>query len=67
MGNHAGALLSGLQTTLEQPPREMHHGEELLRGSKSTLEQIPPGATLLLEEIPGKKAHGLAPFLKSAL
>jgi hypothetical protein len=31
----------------------MHHGEELLRSSRSTLEQIPPWEILLLEEILG--------------
>jgi hypothetical protein len=31
----------------------MHHGEELLRSSRSTLEQIPLWEILLLEEIPG--------------
>jgi hypothetical protein len=42
-------------------------GEELLRSSRSTLEQIPPREILLLEEIPGQSAHGLAPLLKSSL
>jgi hypothetical protein len=37
------------------------------RGARSTLEQIPPREILLLEEIPGKSAHDLAPFLKSSL
>jgi hypothetical protein len=31
----------------------MHPGEELLRSSRSTLEQIPPREILLLKEIPG--------------
>jgi hypothetical protein len=30
----------------------MHHREELLQSSRSTLEQIPPREILLLEEIP---------------
>jgi hypothetical protein len=34
---------------------------------RHTLEQIALCEILLLEEIPGKSAHGLAPFLKSAL
>jgi hypothetical protein len=34
---------------------------------RHTLEQIALREILLLEEIPGKSAHGLAPFLKSAL
>jgi hypothetical protein len=38
---------------LEQPPRKICPGEELLRSSRSTLEQIPPQEILLLEEIPG--------------
>jgi hypothetical protein len=38
---------------LEQPPRKIHPGEELLQSSRSTLEQIPPREILLLEEIPG--------------
>jgi hypothetical protein len=38
---------------LEQPLRKIHPGEELLRSSRSTLEQIPPREILLLEEIPG--------------
>jgi hypothetical protein len=50
---YAGALLSGLQTTLEQPPWEIHPREELLLSSRSTLEQIPLREILLMEEIPG--------------
>jgi hypothetical protein len=38
---------------LEQPPRKILPGEELLRSSRSTLEQIHPQKILLLEEIPG--------------
>jgi hypothetical protein len=38
---------------LEQPPRKIHPGEELLRSSRSTLGQIPPREILLLEEISG--------------
>jgi hypothetical protein len=38
---------------LEQPPRKIRPKEELLRSSRSTLEQIPPQEILLLEEIPG--------------
>jgi hypothetical protein len=34
---------------------------------RHTLEQIPLREILRLEEIPGKSAHGLAPFLKSSL
>jgi hypothetical protein len=34
---------------------------------RHTLRQIALWEILLLEEIPGKSAHGLAPFLKSAL
>jgi hypothetical protein len=33
---------------LEQPPRKIRPGEELLRSSSSTLEQIPPREILLL-------------------
>jgi hypothetical protein len=42
-----------LKYPLEQPPRKIRPGEELLRSSRSTLEQIPPREILLLEEIPG--------------
>jgi hypothetical protein len=38
---------------LEQPPWKIHPGEELLRSSRSTLEQIPFQEILLLEEILG--------------
>jgi hypothetical protein len=38
---------------LEQPPRKIRPGEELLRSSRSTLEKIPLREILLLEEIPG--------------
>jgi hypothetical protein len=34
---------------------------------RHTLEQIPLCEILLLEEIPGKSEHGLAPFLKYSL
>jgi hypothetical protein len=34
---------------------------------RHTLEQIPLREILLLEEIPGQSAHGLAPVLKSSL
>jgi hypothetical protein len=37
---------------LEQPPKKICPGEELLQSSRSTLEQIPPQESLLLEEIP---------------
>jgi hypothetical protein len=41
---------SPLQTVnpLEQPPRKICPGEELLRSSRSTLKQIPPREILLL-------------------
>jgi hypothetical protein len=38
---------------LEQPPQKIRPGEELLRSSRSTLEQIPPREILLLVEILG--------------
>jgi hypothetical protein len=38
---------------LEQPPRKIRPGDELLQSSRSTLEQIPPREILLLKEIPG--------------
>jgi hypothetical protein len=38
---------------LEQPPWKIRPGEELLRSSRSMLEQIPPREILVLEEIPG--------------
>jgi hypothetical protein len=38
---------------LEQPPRKICPGEELLRSSRSTLEHSPPQEILLQEEIPG--------------
>jgi hypothetical protein len=38
---------------LEQPPQKIHPGEELLRSSRSTLEQIPPQESRLLVEILG--------------
>jgi hypothetical protein len=34
---------------------------------RATLEQIPLPEILLLEEILGKSAHGLAPFIKISL
>jgi hypothetical protein len=34
--------------SLEQPPRKIRPGEELLRSSRSTLAQIPPRGILLL-------------------
>jgi hypothetical protein len=39
----------------------------LQRGARSTLGQISLWEILLVEEIPGKNAQGLVPFLKSAL
>jgi hypothetical protein len=39
----------------------------LQRGARSTLEHIFLREIMLLEEIPGKSAHGLTPLLKSAL
>jgi hypothetical protein len=38
---------------LEQPPQKIRPREELLRSSRSTLEQFPPREILLLKEIPG--------------
>jgi hypothetical protein len=38
---------------LDQPPRKRLSGEELLRSSRSTLDQIPLREILLLEEILG--------------
>jgi hypothetical protein len=40
---------------LEQPPWKIRPREELLRSSRSTLEQIPPWEILLLEEIQAKE------------
>jgi hypothetical protein len=68
-------------TTLEQPHftyadlfRAGISGGPFFRGFlgapvviRHTLEQIPLREILLLEEIPGKIAHGLAPFLESSL
>jgi hypothetical protein len=52
----------------------LHLRGEIFRGFlgapaiiRHTLEQIALREILLLEEIPGKSAHGLAPFFKSAL
>jgi hypothetical protein len=72
-----------MRTTLEQPHftyadlfRVGLPGGAFFRGFLGTpavightlqLQQIPLREILLLEEIPGKSAHGLAPFLKSAL
>jgi hypothetical protein len=39
--NSAGEVLFGLRTPLEPPPRKRRSGEELLRSSRTTLEQIP--------------------------
>jgi hypothetical protein len=71
-----------MRTTLEQPHftyadlfrAELPGGaifRRFLGGApaliRHTLEQIALWEILLLEEILGKSAHGLAPFLKSAL
>jgi hypothetical protein len=70
-----------MRTTLEQPHityadlfRAGLPGGAIFRGFlgapvviRHTLEQIALREILLLEEIPGKSAHGIAPFLKSAL
>jgi hypothetical protein len=70
-----------MRTTLEQPHftyedlfRAGLPGGAIFRGFlgapaviRHTLEQIALREILLLEDIPGKSAHGLAPFLKSAL
>jgi hypothetical protein len=70
-----------MRTMLEQPHftyadlfREGLLGGAIFRGFfgapaviRHTLEQIALWKILLLEEIPGKSAHGLAPFLKSTL
>jgi hypothetical protein len=72
-----------MRTTLEQPHftfadlfRAGLPGGAIFRGFlgvsapaviRHTLEQFSLREILLLEEIPGKSAHVLAPFLKSAL
>jgi hypothetical protein len=64
-----------IRTTLEQPHFTYTDlGGAIFRGFlgapaviRHTLEQIALQEILLLEEIPGKSAHGLAPFLESAL
>jgi hypothetical protein len=71
-----------IRTTLEQPHftyadlfrAGLPGGAFFFRGFlgapaviRHTLEQIPLWEILLLEEILGKSAHGLAPFLKSSL
>jgi hypothetical protein len=69
-----------IRTTLEQPHftyadffRAGIPGGAFVRGFlgapaviRHTLEQIPLREILLLEEIPGKSAHGLASFLESS-
>jgi hypothetical protein len=50
---------------LEQPPRKICPGEELLRSSRSTLEQISPPGNPAPEGIPGlKRARIGATFKK---
>jgi hypothetical protein len=70
-----------MRTTLKQPHftyadlfRTGFPGGAIFRGFldapaviRHTLEQIALWEILLLEEIPGKSAHGLAPFFKSSL
>jgi hypothetical protein len=51
--NPAGAVLSGLRTTLEPPPWKWQSGEELLLGSRSTLEQTALREILLMRGILG--------------
>jgi hypothetical protein len=62
-----GALLSGLRTRKSGHSGKGAGFSRIQCGTRSTLEQISLREILLLEEIPSKSAHGLAPFLKSAL
>jgi hypothetical protein len=64
-----GARITPEHSSLDCQPAGAASVEKapVFRGARSTLEQISLREILLLEEIPGKSAHGLVPFLKSAL